>query len=82
MPCVEHATQVGAVHQHAGDVDEQIIEINRICIQHHLLIDRPDPLGDLVHWTPPAGLKRLRCRQLVLGPADHTSHPVNRGVGQ
>ena len=61
---------------------EQVVEINRVCLQHHLLVDGPHPLRDLVHRTTPARLERLWRRQFILGPADHTRHAIDRGVGQ
>ena len=82
VPRVEHPTEFGVVHQHAGDMPEQIVEFDRVCLQHHLLIDRPDPLGDLIHRSPPAGLERLGGGQFILGPADYARHTVDRSVGQ
>ena len=82
VPRVEHSSQVRVVDQHASDVHEQVIEVNRVCLQHHLLVGRPDPLGDLVDRTTPSGLERLWRRQFVLRPADNPRHTVDRGVRQ
>ena len=82
MPGVEHAPQFGVVHQHAGDVHKQIVEVDRVGCKQHLLVDRPHPLGHLIHRTAPAGFEQLGCDEVVLGPADHPCHAINRRVGQ
>ena len=82
VPGVEHVPQVGIVHQHAGHVHEQIVEIDRVRREEHLLVHGPNPLGHLIHRTAPAGLERIGREEIVLGPADHPCHTIDRRVGE
>ena len=75
---VERASQLGMLKQESRHMHEQIVEVDRIGLQHHRGVDRPDASGHLIDRPAPAGLKRFGGDQVVLRPADDPRHPINR----
>ena len=79
---VELAAEFGVVEDQPRHVDEQVIEVDGIAFEHHLLIDRPQPDGDLVGRPAPACFEGFRSEEVVLGAADDPCETVDRSVGE
>jgi hypothetical protein len=79
---VERGAELGLVDEEAGHVHEQVVEVDGVGSQECLLVGGPHATGHLVDGTAPARLEGVGREQVVLGPADHARHPVDRRAGQ
>ena len=77
---VELAAEFRVVDDQPCHMDEQVVEVDGVALEHHLLIDGPQSHGDLVGRPSPTGLEGLRCPEVILGTADDSRETVDWGV--
>ena len=79
---VEPGPQLGIVAQQRGDVQQQVVEIDRAGRQQPRLIGRIDLGHDAAERVAGAGRVFVGRDQLVLGPTDRGGDPLRREMGQ
>ena len=80
VPRIEDRPQVGVVGEQPGDMHEQVVEVHRVGVEQHLLVDGPEPPGHFIGRASPARLEGFRGEQVVLRPADGAREAVDRRV--
>ena len=65
---VETPPEFGVVDKQPGNMHQQVVEIDGVGPQEHLLVDRPDPPGEIIDGLAPPGLEGLGSQEVVLGP--------------
>ena len=79
---VERAARFRTAAQQHGDVQQQIVEVDRVGPQQPLGIERIDPLDDVSQRMPAAGRVFGGRDQVVLGPAQGVGNAIGRVMGR
>ena len=77
---IQLAANLGVFSQQIGDVQQQIVKVDRVGGQQLLLINRIDTCRDRIAMPQRLALHHLRRDQTILGAADRRRDLLRRSV--